>query len=331
MIVERVKLKNFRSHGEYTLEFRKRTTMIAGENGCGKTSILEAVYEAMQGRSFRAVDREIVKEGEKFYRIELEYGSGEKMVVKYDAEAKTKEFLCGGKVMKRLGAKYKYPVVLFEPSDLGIVEASPARKRDYFDRLISQMSGSYNNFLLKFKKALKQRNELLKEEYLKEEALFAWDILLARYGTAISGVRRRVVEGISGKLTGEYRAIAGHGDEVGLRYVSEVGSEQEYLRALGESYRRDRAVGHTTFGAQKDDYEFLFNGNLAEGRASRGETRSIVIALKFIEAETLAEVLGKKPLVLLDDVFSELDETRQKALARNFKENQVIITSVEGA
>lgn len=91
---------------------------------------------------------------------------------------------------------------------------------------------------------------------------------------------------------------------------------------------KDKILGHTSFGVHRDDYEFVFNGSGAEGSASRGEVRSMVIALKFIEAKILEETLGKKPVVLLDDVFSELDEMRQKALVKNFKENQVIITSV---
>lgn len=104
--------------------------------------------------------------------------------------------------------------------------------------------------------------------------------------------------------------------------------ETGYLGELERSFERDKILGHTSFGVHRDDYEFRFNGSLADGSASRGEVRSIIVALKFIEAAMILETTGKAPVVLLDDVFSELDETRQKALVYNFKKNQVIITSV---
>ena len=106
-------------------------------------------------------------------------------------------------------------------------------------------------------------------------------------------------------------------------------SESEYLARLTEETRRDVILGHTGFGVHRDGYEFIFNGSVAEGSASRGEVRSVMLALKFIEAELILARTGRRPVVLLDDVFSELDEVRQKCLVKNFKENQVLITSVD--
>ena len=107
-----------------------------------------------------------------------------------------------------------------------------------------------------------------------------------------------------------------------------INDESKYLAELERNFTRDKVIGHTGFGAHRDNYEFWFNERLADGSASRGEVRSIVVALKFIEADMILDKIGKAPIVLLDDVFSELDETRQKALVYNFKKNQVIITSV---
>ena len=108
----------------------------------------------------------------------------------------------------------------------------------------------------------------------------------------------------------------------------QTNSESEFLKELEKNFTKDKILGHTSFGTHRDNYEFWFNGSIAEGSASRGETRSIVVALKFIEASMILKTTKKAPVVLLDDVFSELDETRQKALVHNFKKNQVIITSV---
>ena len=329
MIIKSCKLVNFRSHETFLLNCVKMTTMITGENGGGKTSILEAIYIAVCGKSFRAVDKEIVKRGEEFYRIELTYENGEQTAVIYNDGKK--KFVLADKKFGRLPKKYKYPVVLFLPDDLSLVAASPTRKRDYFDRTFTQLNENYNNSLLKYNKALKQRNELLKTEFLRADMLFSWNVLLAKYGMEVMEYRRRMVGEINGRLTDVYRSIADNGDVVELMYKTDaVENESGYLKKLEENYEKDRILGHTSFGVHRDDYNFRFNNADAEGSASRGEVRSIVLALKFIEAELATEKLGKRPLVLLDDVFSELDETRQKSLVKNFKENQVIITSVSG-
>lgn len=327
MIIRAVKLVNFRSHSEYKLECVEETSQILGENGCGKTSVLEAIYEAMQGRSFRAVDREIVRRGCDFYRVELEYSDGSLVVVTYDAAADKKKFAVGDKNFARLPKKYKYPIVLFEPDDLNLVAASPARRRGYFDRMLAQLDEGYGVALRRYEKALKQRNELLKREFLRAEDVFSWNVLLAKYGDELRKSRSELVAKLNERLTEVYRSIAENGDEVGLSYDYEYG---DYLAVLEAGYERDRAIGHTSYGAHRDNYEFWFNGVGADGSASRGEVRSMVIALKFIEAEMVLGRLGRRPVVLLDDVFSELDAVRQKCLVRNFKDHQVILTSVGG-
>ena len=311
-IIRSVKISNFRCHENYTLSCEKETTLILGENGCGKTSVLEAIYIALQGKSFRAVDREIMRRDAEFYRIELEKTDGEKIVVVFNGDKKS--FLVKDKKTARLPVKERYPIVLFLPEDLHLVASSPTRKREYFD------------------KALKQRNELLKQEFVTEETMFSWNILLAKYGVEIRKTREQLIETFNEELTSTYRSIADNKDEIGLKYISYTGdvSESEYLKLLSLDFERDKLTGHTNFGVHKDNYEFLFNTVQADGSASRGEVRSVILALKFIEAMEAYKTLGKKPVVLLDDVFSELDKTRQKSLMKNFKNHQVILTSVEG-
>ncbi|MBQ9029371.1 DNA replication and repair protein RecF [Candidatus Saccharibacteria bacterium] len=331
MIIKDIKLSNFRCHKEYGLDFDTHTTQILGENGWGKTSVLEAIYLAVQGKSFKAVDREILRRGAEFYRVELSFLNGEKTTVVYDEGIAKKSFLITDKKWARLPKKNRYPVVLFEPADLSLITSSPTRRRDYFDRFLAQLFDEYNHSLSQYNKALKQRNELLKKEYVRQENLFPWNILLARYGVKIRMMRARLVANLNDSLTGVYRGIAENRDEVALKYDSYTGEalESEYLRLLEMDYNRDVLTGHTNFGIHKDDYIFLFNGVPADGTASRGEMRSVILALKFVEAEMLFEDLRRRPLVLLDDVFSELDDTRQKALVKNFQENQVILTSVK--
>lgn len=326
MIIKSVKLTNFRIHKNYRLDCSKETSLIVGENGSGKTSVLEAIYIAMQGKSFKAVDSEILRRGAEFYKIELEYSDGEKIIVIFDGK---KSFLVGDKKFLRLPKQKKYPIVLFEPRDLNLINASPARRRDYLDRWFGQLDEKYSNSLSKYNKALKQRNELLKRDFLREEELFSWNILLAKYGSWLIKRRREEIDNINRKITEVYRSIAKNKDTVELKYTGEDFDESEYLKQLEKSFKKDQIMKWTTFGIQRDDFVFYFNEVDAEGSASRGEVRSIILALKFIEAEMIFERLDKKPLILLDDVFSELDEARQKSLMKNFKDNQIILTSVQ--
>lgn len=326
MIVRSVRLSNFRSHESFVLECDTQTTTIIGENGCGKTSILEAIYESLRGKSFRAADKEILRRGAEFYRVELEYYDGRRVVVVFDGEKK--EFLAEDRKTRRLPKKVQYPIVLFEPDDLHLVGSSPTTRRGYFDRVFGQLSESYGVSLVRYNKVLKQRNDLLKGTEAQAGDLFSWNILLVKYGVELLEARRRIVEKINERFTEIYRSIAENGDEVRLEYISEVGSESEFLGELERNFERDSLLGHTSYGVHHDNYEFVFNGVKADGSASRGEVRSSVLALKFIEADLVLEVLGKRPLVLLDDVFSELDDVRQKCLVRNFKDNQIILTSV---
>ena len=329
MIIKSIKLFNFRSHTEYTLVCEDNTSLILGANGSGKTSVLEAIYILTRGKSFRATDPEIIKRGTDYYRIELEYINGETHTATYDGTTKT--FLIMDKKSRRLPKKHKYPVVLFQPSDLNLISHSPGRRRDYFDRIFSQFDEKYSESLLKYEKSLKQRNELLKSDCVTKEAIFSWNILLAKYGTDLFTYRQKFIQEINSRLTDIYRSIAENSDQIEIIYKTEIpaADDNKYLQILEQNFQKDIYLGHTSFGIHRDDYIFKFNGKPADGSASRGESRSIILALKFIEADLVYQKLSKKPIILLDDVFSELDESRRKCLVKNFKHNQVIITSVE--
>ena len=329
MIIKSVKLFNFRNHTEYSLACEDETSLILGENGSGKTSVLEAIYILTRGKSFRATDSEIIKRGTSFYRIEIEFNNGETSIATYDGNHKT--YLIMDKKSRRLPKKNKYPVVLFQPSDLNLISHSPGRRRDYFDRIFSQFDEKYSESLLKYEKSLKQRNELLKSDHIASESIFSWNILLAKYGTDLFTYRTKFIQEINSHLTDIYRSIAKNNDQINITYKTEIAAadDNKYLQTLEQNFQKDVCLGHTSFGVHRDDYIFNFNNKPADGSASRGESRSIILALKFIEADLIYQKTNLKPIILLDDVFSELDESRRKCLVKNFKDNQVIITSVE--
>ena len=328
MIIKSIDLTNFRNHASYHLDCNPDTTLIIGENGCGKTSVLEAIYIAICGKSFRASDQEIIKYGSDYYRINIKTKSGEIINVVYDGKNKTYTIL--GKKTHRLPKKQKYPTILFQPSDLNLISGSPSRRRDYFNHFFSNLSEEYNLALSKYEKTLRQRNELLKTNNLNQGSLFSWNILLAKYGTLLHRLRQEFTDIINLSLTPTYLSIASNNDRITLLYQTTTDeNENHYLNTLESNFNKDCLIGHTSFGVHKDNFEFEFNHSLADGSASRGESRSIILALKFIEANMIIEKLGQKPIILLDDVFSELDQNHRKCLIENFKNHQVIITSVE--
>lgn len=324
-IIKRISLRNFRCHSEFELNCDRPTTLIIGENGSGKTSVLEAIYLALRGKSFKGVDKEILKRDTDYYRAEIELSDVKKITIRFSGTKK--EFEIDDKKTLRLPKKDRYPVVLFEPDDIYLISSSPSRRRDYFDELFKQINENYGVIIGKYNKALRQRNDLLKEEIVNKNDLFSWNVMCANYGSELAKLRVNNLGKINEKMTDTYRNIAKNEDVCMIKYLGIEVDENEYLKILEKNYEKDRVLGYTTFGVHRDDYEFIFNNKKADGSASRGENRSMILALKFIEAQILEQEVGKKPVVLLDDIFSELDEVRQKHLVDNFKDYQMIITS----
>ena len=329
MLIKEISLTNFRNHSTYKLKCKSTTNLILGTNGCGKTSVLEAIYILTQGKSFRATDPDILKRGTEYYRIELDYDNGKKITAFYDGTKKV--FGSMDKKTARLSIKDKYPIILFLPSDLNLVTGSPTSRRDYFNRFFSVLSQDYASALNKYEKALTQRNRLLKDDVINKDAFFPWNVLLAKNGIILRDLRREFVDKINQNLTNIYHSIADNDDKVFLEYTTEFEdvTESKFLSLLEQNFEKDRTIGHTSIGFQRDNFDFIFNDNPAAGSASRGESRSIILALKFNEANIINERLNIKPIILLDDVFSELDNDRRACLIDNFKNHQVIITSVE--
>lgn len=325
-----LRVQNVRTHKKYSLTIEPHVTLITGQNGSGKTSLLEAVYIALQGSSFKGGDGDILRYEAPWYRIDTT-SDGEPRTVKFDP-AKTsgkKQFELGGKTNYRLTHTNKYPVVLFEPDDLRLIHGSPARRRQFLDRFISQFDSEYALSLRRYERALKQRNMLLKRQYGKND-LFVWDVSLSKYGAYITERRITLTRQLQPQLQSVYKEIAHSDDIVTIHYSAQYkGSvEQQLLSELHQSAERDTILGYTSVGPHRHDILFDLNGVAAANAASRGEVRTIVLALKFLEVAILKETTNKDPVILLDDVFSELDEPRQMALMERFSSYQTIITSV---
>lgn len=324
-------VKHIRSHVEYTIEFAPEVTIITGVNGSGKTSLLEAVYLSLQGSSFRGSDAELLQKDSPWWKIDITLDDQQNRTIKFDPEKTTsrKQFVIDGKTTARLPQKMKHPVVLFEPEDLRLLHGSPTRRRQFIDRFISQLNPLYGPSLRKYERALKQRNNLLKSAYINDDQLFAWNVALAEHGAYIIEQRIAFIEQLNQNLAQLYQDIAGTHDEVSIHYshtfVGDI--KQKLLNELHAHLDRDRYLGNTSVGPHRHDVIFQINNSPALSTASRGEARTIVLALKFLEVDIIEQLTGKTPIVLLDDVFSELDANRQKLLTSHLKGHQIIITS----
>lgn len=330
-VVSKLSVTNVRSHTNYVIDLSPTITVITGENGSGKTSLLEAIYITLQGTSFKGSDIDVLKRGGEWWRIDMVLDDQSKRTASFDPSLTSgkKKFVVDEKVNYRLPQKSKFPVVLFEPDDLRLLNGSPSRRRQYIDRFISQLDPLYGTTLRKYERALKQRNNLLKNAYIRPEDLFVWNIALSEYGAYIIQQRTVFIEEINIKLNNAYDDIAGTGDIVSVHYShTSIGDiKQKLLNDLDTNNERDRHLGYTSIGPHRHDVIFEFNNFPALSVASRGEVRSIVLALKFLEVDIIEKITDKKPIILLDDVFSELDLARQKALSDTIRSHQIIITS----
>jgi DNA replication and repair protein RecF len=329
-LITAVRVQNVRTHKEYSLAISPDITLITGANGSGKTSLIEALYIALQGTSFKGVDNDILTRDAPWYRIDVVLDDQSSRTVKFDPSRPTgrKQFTVDGKTHYRLSQQYKYPMVLFEPEDLRLLSGSPTRRRQFIDRFISQLDPKYVVSLRRYERALKQRNALLKQR-AASDSMFAWEVSLSEYGAYIILQRLHFIQELNQRLNSVYDTIAHSDDTVYIHYsqAPHDNMQQKLLADLHTHGERDALLGFTSTGPHRHDVLFDFNTSPALAVASRGEVRSIVLALKFLEVSIIESITNKKPIVLLDDVFSELDSSRQDYLIASTKDHQVIITS----
>lgn len=326
--ISRLNVAHVRNHIKYTCELSPHVTLIYGANGAGKTSLLEALYIAAQGTSFKATDREVLATSCAWYRVDAVDMNGIVRKIVYDnrGERPTKSMTIDDKKHARMPAKYRVPIVIFEPDDLRLIQGSPARRRHYLDHLLSQLDPMYSVHLRRYTRALLQRNKLLKQA-VSSDTIFPWDVILSDTGAYLIAARRDVCNTLHERLTEYYRQIAG--DEISLRLEYSRGADltKQLLDQYRESFPRDQLLGSTSIGPHRDDFTIYYDEQPAERVVSRGENRTIVLSLKYIEAHLIERQFDAKPIILLDDVFGELDESRQRNLIHTFRDNQVVVTS----
>lgn len=307
-----------------------------GRNGQGKTNLLEAIYICGLSKSFRNANYDQwIGWGEPFCHLTVE-AQHEQEVRQWEvivtAEPKQKGLKINGLKTPAMDFVGQLKVVFFSPDDLAYMGFAPKWRRHYLDVLLSQMSPDYLRALSRYQAVLKQRNALLKsirDRLARPQDLDVWDQQLAHWAMQIYQAREDLVADLHPLLQRYYGSIAHHQEGIELQLISTLthADEADCLRGLELGRNQDVARGQSQFGPHRDDLQFLLNGQDMTTFASRGEWRSMVLALKFSEVQIIKQKTDQSPIVLLDDVFSELDENRQRDLLSELKDEQIFLTT----
>ena len=338
MQIKWCKLKNFRNYDDDIIEFLPGVNLISGQNGQGKTNLVEAVMLNALSKSPRTShDEDMKREGESHTEAEvcIDRNFGEvKIKCIIDSELGKKFYVNSNEVKKVSDIFGNLVAVYFAPNDLRIVSDSPAERREFMDTDIAQLSGSYYNLLQRYNKILFQRNKLLKtvkDKSLLLDQIDIWNEQLASVAAYIVKTRKGFIEKLKIPAKETMKYISKEADELDILYIGAQGEtpeeiKQEILKALRFNIERDIELGYTTVGPHRDDIKFELNKKDAKVFASQGQQRSIVLSLKIAELQVFEKELGEKPVLILDDVFSELDSARQKKMYDKFDGCQVLMT-----
>ncbi|HSX36486.1 MAG TPA: DNA replication/repair protein RecF [Patescibacteria group bacterium] len=330
-----LRLQNFRSYNDASFELSSGVNIIVGPNASGKTNLLEAVLVLARGGSYRASDSELVQFNASWSRLDADTPHG-KRTVKLEQMAHDKylkSFEIDGQTLSRLTSARTMPVALFEPNHLLLLSGSPELRRTFIDDLIEQTIPGYGATRRHFKRVLAQRNALLKKQPRNlAEQLFVWNIRLSELGGKIASERQKLTERFNERIDELYAGISNQKNRIELGYSAQFplhSYETALLSKLETGLEHDIARGFTAYGPHRDDLLVTIDGHPAQNTASRGEARTLVLALKILELYLLEDMRGQKPLLLLDDVFSELDGKRRQALTHFVADYQTFITTTD--
>lgn len=335
MQIKKLKLTNFRNHVKNELDLDENLVLITGPNGIGKTNILEAIHLLSVGKSSRTrYDRDLIKYDQTFCTLvgttlvdgentELElqiikssnFENASSKKVKVNKVPKAQKYFCG-----------IFNSVLFTPEDIQLITGSPTERRKYLDMLLSQTDFEYKAALDLFLKAVKQRNkllELINEENRGWEQLAYWTHHVLKNGRIVQTKRNNFFADIIPRIVVIGKDLNTPETEIQLNYKQNVISEERL-----ESHKNQEIAAKTTLlGPHRDDFEILFNGHNSADFCSRGQQRSVVLALKLSEIDYITEKKGERPVLLLDDIFSEFDDKHKKAVIATISKQQTVITS----
>lgn len=341
MVLTSIKLKNFRIHSDIELEFSGNLNYIVGNNGQGKTSVLESIYYLCTTKSFGAKsDGEVVKFGDNNFEIDGYFSdlTSDKVRVTYDiSESRKYYYLNEKQVNKSSEIVGRFPVVLLTPADHAITQGTPGERRKFVDSVISQGSSTYLKNLLDYNRTLKHRSSLLNK--MKEgrnssmtDELDSWTNRLVESGTGLIEHRVSFIKNFIGYISESYKKIMSDEEKPGIEYFYLNGAKQEnitkqFTEILREKREEELKRAANLVGPHRDDFIFYINDKNLRTFGSQGQHKTFQTVLRFAEFFYLKDITGKTPIFLLDDVFGELDASRAHKISDYLKDvGQTFVT-----
>lgn len=336
MFLRQLSLIQFKNYDEISLQFSEKINCFVGDNGVGKTNLLDSIYYLSMCKSyFNSVDSQLIKHEKDFFVIQGTYERNELdehiyCGIKRNAR---KQFKRNKKDYEKLSEHIGLlPVVMVSPSDSALVQEGSEERRRFLDSVISQYDKQYLDDLIRYNRVLQQRNRFLKDlatqPDMDSEMLEAYDVQLAQFGTRIYKARFDFIEKLLPIFNHYYQYISEQAEEVQLHYVSQL-SDAPLIDLLAGSRKRDRALEYTSVGIHKDDMDMLLGAYPIKRLGSQGQQKTYLIALKLSQFDFMKQINGFEPILLLDDLFDKLDQKRVANLIQLVSENhfgQIFIT-----
>ena len=332
MIVKSLKLKNFRNYNLLNIEFDAATNIFCGDNAQGKTNILESIYLSGTTKSHRGTkDRDMIQFGHDEAHIETVV---EKNGIPFQIDMHLKKNSPKGIAINKIPIRKASElfgiinIVFFSPEDLNIIKNGPAERRRFIDLELAQLDKLYLSDLSNYNRIINQRNKLLKDVYNRNdllETLEIWDLQLIQYGNKIIERRKQFIGQVNEIISEVHRKLTGGREELKLYYEPVIGN-LEFEKALLKNRERDIRMKSTSVGPHRDDICFMTNDLDIRKFGSQGQQRTAALSLKLSEIELVKEIIKDTPILLLDDVLSELDKHRQNYLLDSIRDVQTLIT-----
>jgi DNA replication and repair protein RecF len=336
MVLQSLKLFNFKNLEESDLKFSEKLNCFTGNNGSGKTNLLDAVYYLSFTKSyFNVIDTQNIRHGNDLFYIKGEFRVKDKVETVYCGFSKAKK-----KIFKRNDKAYKkfsehiglFPVVFISPDDGVLITGTSEERRKYIDTVISQYDKAYLHELIRYDRILSQRNKLLKDYnsngILNYETLQIYNKQLESSGILIFEKRKEFITELIPIFRDYYERISKNKEEIDLKYQSQL-HQSGYSELLESSFEKDKVLGYTTKGIHRDDLDFSVNDHPLKKTGSQGQQKTFLIALKFSQYEFIKDLKGINPLLLLDDIFDKFDSERVEEIIKltsNSKFGQIFLT-----
>lgn len=336
MYLKKLSLTNFKNYELNELMFSPKINCFTGNNGVGKTNILDAIhYLSLTKSFFNNIDSISITHGEDYFIIQGDFnrdGKDDNIYCAFQSQ-KQKLLKCNGKEYPKLSDHIgRFPVVMISPADSALITEGSEDRRRFMNKIISQYNPEYLDSVLRYNKALQQRNKLLKDfrirGYFDIDSLSVWDIQLLKYGSFIFNERKLLTDELIPVFQEYYSLISSGKEQVKLNYRSHL-SEGDYKDMLISSLTKDRALEYTTTGIHKDDLFLEMDGFSVKSLGSQGQQKSYLVALKLAKFDYIKRKAGFSPILLLDDIFDKFDAERVEQIIRlvgNHRFGQIFIT-----